>query len=380
VTLAELCRPGVGARKKALTLGRVFSGGNAMEQSRRVLEAAWASQVDGSSRAVVATRAVEVRSTSPEGPREEMHPPSFPGIIGRSPAMQRLFERMALAAASDLGVHVYGETGTGKEAVALALHRHSRRRRGPFIAFNASSVSDELFESEVFGHAKGAFTGAVAARSGYVAEAEGGTLFIDEVAELSGRAQARLLRFLQEREYRRVGETAVRRADVRVITATNADLGAQVSAGRFREDLLYRLDVLRLALPPLRERGDDVLRLARHFLAVAAAREGRKAPALPPEVASALGAYPWPGNVRELDNEMNRLVLLGGDGPLRMEHVSLNLGSRPALGTLRAAQHAFAREHVSGALERNGDSRVRTAQELGITRQALHGMMRRLGL
>ncbi len=316
----------------------------------------------------------------PESPTEETGPPTFPGIIGRSPAMQQLFEQMTRAAASDLDVHVYGETGTGKEEVAGALHRHSRRRAGPYVAFNASALSDELFESELFGHVKGAFTGAIAARSGYVAEAEGGTLFIDEVAELSGRAQTRLLRFLQEREYRRVGETGLRRADIRVVTATNADLRGQVAAGRFRQDLMYRLDVARLALPPLRERGDDVPRLARHFLAQAATRAGRRAPVLPPDVASALRSYAWPGNVRELDNEMKRLVLLAGDGPIRMEQVSLDLAARPSRGTLRAARHAFAREQVSGALARNGGSRVRTAQELGITRQALHGMMRRLGL
>ena len=239
-----------------------------------------------------------------------------------------------------------------------------------------------LFEAEMFGHTRGAFSGAVAARAGHVAEAEGGTLFIDEVAELTLRGQAKLLRLVQEREYRRLGETQTRRANVRFVTAANADLEQRVAAGLFREDLLFRLTVVTLKLPPLRERGDDVLILARHFLRSLAAREGQPVPALPRSVAEALRRYAWPGNVRELASEMHRLVLRAGGGPIRATHLSPRILGRalPAAGSLRSARAAFEREFISGVLPRYGGNRTRAACALGITRQALVTKMRQLGL
>jgi hypothetical protein len=213
-----------------------------------------------------------------ERPDSEASP--FPEIVGRCAPMRALFEEMLRVAGSEAFVHVAGETGTGKDKVAHALHARSRRRGGRFVALNASSLSDELFESEMFGHARGAFTGAQLARDGYVAEAEAGTLFIDEVADLSLRAQAKLLRLLQSREYRRLGETELRQADIRVVTAANVDLEQRVAQGTFREDLMYRIAVVTLQLPPLRERGDDVLLLARHFLRAAARKDGCAAPGL----------------------------------------------------------------------------------------------------
>jgi DNA-binding NtrC family response regulator len=291
---------------------------------------------------------------------------------------------MARVTDSALGVHLFGETGTGKEKVAVAIHRRSRRGAGPFVAVNASSLSDELFETEMFGHVKGAFTGAVSAREGYVARAEGGTLFIDEVAELTPRGQAKLLRFVQEKEYRRVGETEIRRANVRVLSAANVDLERRVAAGLFREDLMYRLRPIVLALPPLRERGGDVLLLARHFLRLAAQREGVPSPILPADVASVLVSYSWPGNIRELENEVGRLVVLAGRAPIRREHLSPRLVMAVAVpdprSCLRDARHRFEREFVARALSRNGGNRTRTARELGITRQALVAKIRRLGL
>jgi two-component system response regulator AtoC len=308
--------------------------------------------------------------------------PAFPELVGRGPAMQALFAEMVRVTDSDVSVHVSGETGTGKERVALAIHRRSRRGRGPFVAINASSLSDELLEAEMFGHAKGAFTGAVAAREGYVARAEGGTLFIDEVAELTPRGQAKLLRFVQEKEYRRVGEAETRRANVRVLSAANVDLERRVAAGLFREDLMYRLRPIVLALPPLRERGGDVLLLARHFLRLAAQREGVPAPLLPAEVVKALSSYAWPGNVRELENEMSRLVVLAGRGEVRREHLSARLGEAAAdpRSCLRDARQRFERDFVGRALARNDGNRTRTAGELGLTRQALVAKIRRLGL
>lgn len=319
---------------------------------------------------------------APEPEPEASSPHRYPEIVGRCPALQELFEQMAQLARSDVAVHVFGETGTGKEKVARALHAHSVRSHGPFVAINASSLSDELFESEMFGHTRGAFSGAVAARAGHVAEAEGGTLFIDEVAELTPRGQAKLLRLVQEREYRRLGETQTRMANVRFVTAANADLEKRVAAGLFREDLLFRLTVVSLRLPPLRERGDDVLILARHFLRSLAAREGRPVPALPRSVAEALRGYAWPGNVRELTSEMHRLVLRAGNGPIRPGHLSPRIMGRQQLagGSLRSARAAFEREFISGVLPRYGGNRTRAACALGITRQALVIKMRQLGL
>jgi DNA-binding NtrC family response regulator len=307
---------------------------------------------------------------------------AFPELVGQGPAMQALFAEMARVTDSELAVHIFGETGTGKERVAVAIHRRSRRGGGPFVAVNASSLSDDLFEAEMFGHVRGAFTGAVSTREGYVARAEGGTLLIDEVAELTPRGQAKLLRFVQEKEYRRVGETETRRANLRILSAANVDLEQRVAARAFREDLMYRLRPLVLALPPLRERGGDVLVLARHFLRLAAQREGVAPPVLPADVSRALASHAWPGNVRELENEISRLVVLAGRGPILREHLSPRLCETAAdpRSRLRDARQRFEREFVARALSRNGGNRTRTACELGLTRQALVSKIRRLGL
>ena len=308
------------------------------------------------------------------------------GLVGRSPAMQRLREQIETFAASELRVHVFGETGTGKERVARALHAGSRRARGPFVPFNAAAFGDELMEAELFGHTRGAFTGALTAREGYVAAAEGGTLFIDEVSELTPRAQVRFLRFLQEREYQRLGETGPRRANVRVLSATNVDLEPRMREGRFRADLWYRLKDERLVLPPLRERRGDVLLLARHFLAQEAERQGRPVPVLTPEVRRLLRRYHWPGNVRQLESEMRRLLVVAeGESPCP-EHLSPEVReggrARPRLDVagLRGALLAFERDCVVDALARHRGVRAATAEALGITRQALHLKMRRHGL
>jgi DNA-binding NtrC family response regulator len=315
-------------------------------------------------------------------PRVEQTLAPFPGILGRCDAMDALFRALAAVAPSEVTVHVYGETGTGKEKVARALHERSRRAAFPFVAINASSYGDELFQAELFGHRRGAFTGADRDREGLVAAAEGGTLFIDEVTDLSPNAQARLLRLVQERTYRRAGENEERKANVRIVTASNARLEDRVAARAFRMDLMYRLNVETLRLPPVRERGDDVLILARHFLTQAARRERVPVPALSCEAARALLAYHWPGNVREVDNEMQRAVLRAGRGPVRIEHLSKELKAPPPRprSSLREALRDFERAYVRDALAKNGGNRARTALELGLTRQALVAKIPKLGL
>lgn len=303
------------------------------------------------------------------------------GLVGRCPAIEALKRRIAQFAGSELRVHIFGETGTGKERVAHALHALSPRSGRRFVAVNVAGFSDELFASELFGHARGAFTGALSARDGYVAQAEGGTLFIDEVAEISPLAQVRLLRFLQEREYQRVGETLTRRADVRIVSATNVDLAERVERGRFRKDLFYRLKEERLVVPALRERGSDVLLLARHFLRLAAQGRPLPPPALGPEVEALLLAYRWPGNVRQLEGEMRRLfVLAAGRQALPMD-LSPEIQESPSQrGDLRSAMRRQEAAFLHSALTRHGGVQARAAAELGITRQAFGAKLRRLRL
>jgi DNA-binding NtrC family response regulator len=304
------------------------------------------------------------------------------GLLGGCPAMERLRRDIAQLGPSEMRVHVFGETGTGKEMVARALHERSPRARRKLVPVNVAGFTDDLLVAELFGHARGAFTGAAAAREGYVAEAEGGTLFIDEVAEMSPLAQVRLLRFLQEHEYQRLGETCSRKADVRVISATNVDLAQRVREGRFRMDLWYRLKVDRIVVPPLRERGDDVLLLARHFLRRQGAARGEGAPGLTHRAAEALGRYHWPGNVRELEGEMQRLAVRVAGRAVTLDDLSPEMRGpgRAPTGGLRAALARLELELVRGALERHRGILSRAAADLGITRQSLWAKVRRLGL
>jgi DNA-binding NtrC family response regulator len=305
----------------------------------------------------------------------------FPELIGKSFVMEALRRDIARVARWDATVYIHGETGVGKEVVARAVHAGSRRRRGPFVAFNAAAFSDELFESELFGNAKGAFTGAFTAREGYVARADGGTLFIDEVGDLSARAQAKLLRFLELREYHPVGESRPRRVDVRVLTATNVDLERRTSEGRFRADLFFRLNDYVLKVPPLRERGEDVILLARHFLERAARAAAIAAPVLDVSVWAALLAYPWPGNVRQLRREMERVLIDGDGGPVELGHLSPEVRT-PAFSVhipLRPRMEDFEREHVRAVIGRHR-TLAGAAAELRITRQGLFKKRRRYGL
>ena len=272
-----------------------------------------------------------------------------------SAKMRAAMEIIGRAAATDVAVLLRGENGTGKGVLARLLHAHSARKRYPFVVVNCPTLSEELLTSELFGHAKGAFTGAVADQPGRVEAAEGGTLFLDEVAEISSSLQAKLLRFLQEKQFERVGETRTRRADVRIVAATNRDLETNVRAGRFREDLLYRLNVIEVHVPPLRERPEDILRLAQNFLAFFARTTGRPVPELSKAAQAVLLSYPWPGNVRELRNTIERAMILWPAPTIEPqafpERMSGHTGIGPRLGG-DATLAEIEREHVLRVLAR----------------------------
>ena len=303
-------------------------------------------------------------------------------LLGRSPEMAVLRETIARVAAAPYPILIEGETGAGKELVARDLHRQGPRRVRAFCAVNCAALTDDLFEAELFGHSRGAFTGAVTERAGLFEAADRGTLFLDEVGELSPRAQAKLLRVIQEGEIRRVGENAVRRVDVQLIAATNRSLEAEAAAGRFRQDLLFRLAVVSLRVPPLRDRPGDVELLARHFWAGESARAGKRA-TLGAATVEAMVRYAWPGNVRELQNVVARLAVdaprRGPVGPGALPDAVRGVGGA-APATLLDARQAFDRRFVRAALGRTGGRPVIAARELGISRQGLAKLVKRLGL
>ena len=309
-------------------------------------------------------------------------PSAWADLIGESPAAAALRESVGRAARAPFPVLIEGESGCGKELVARAIHRLGPRRDRRFCALNCAALTDDLVETELFGHARGAFTGAAGERAGLFEEADGGTVFLDEIGELSARAQAKLLRVLQEGEVRRVGENMPRRVDVRVVAATNRRLAAEVEAGRFRADLRFRLDVVRIAVPPLRERTSDIPLLAAHFWQDASARVGSRA-ALSGDALAALARYDWPGNVRELQNVIAWIAVhsprRGRVGSSALPaHVAQ--ATAPAHRSFEAARQEFERRFVRAALAGANGRRARAAEALGLTRQGLSKMMRRLGI
>ncbi|MBW2316107.1 MAG: sigma 54-interacting transcriptional regulator [Deltaproteobacteria bacterium] len=321
-------------------------------------------------------------------------PPKSPergleAIIGGSRALETLRKLARQAARSNASILIAGETGTGKELLARAIHEESPRRRATFVALNCAAFPEALLESELFGHVKGAFTGADRERKGLFAAADSGTLFLDEVGETSPGLQAKLLRVLQEGEVRPVGGTRARRVDVRVVAATNRNLEQEIERGSFREDLFYRLAVFPLRMPSLRERIDDVVPLAHHFLGRHARREAAPPCPLAREAEEILQVHAWPGNVRELENEVERALALVAPGQtLRPEHFSERLGAaRGALrnvtgptGTLREALNRVEAWYIRRALAELGGHRTATARKLGVTREGLYKKMKRLGI
>ena len=314
--------------------------------------------------------------------REPPAPAAFADLLGDSPAAASLREAIQRAARAPFPVLVEGESGSGKELVARAIHRLGPRRERRFCAINCAAITDELVEAELFGHARGAFTGAATERAGLFEEADGGSLFLDEVGELSARAQAKLLRVLQDGEVRRVGENIPRRVDVRLIAATNRRLEHEVAAARFRADLRFRLDVVRITVPALRDRVADIPILAAHFWTEASSRVGSRA-TLGPETLAALARYDWPGNVRELQNAIAWIAV---HAPRRGRIGTAMLPSRLAASapvsesSFETARADFERRFVRAALAQTGGHRARTAEVLGVSRQGLAKIMRRLGI
>ena len=303
-------------------------------------------------------------------------------LLGASELMEAVRRSVERAASAPFAVLVEGESGSGKELVAQAIHKGGPRRDRPFVTLNCAALPDDLVESELFGHARGAFTGAIAERVGVFEAAHLGTLFLDEVGELSPRAQAKVLRVIQEGELRRIGENMSRRIDVRIVAATNRDLRAEAAAGRFRLDLLYRLDFVRITMPALRERRDDVPILVEHIWREAAARYGSHA-TLGAAVVAALARYDWPGNVRELQNVLAALVVrVGRRGIVLVSALPPMFGDSPVAETCRldSARRAFDETFVRAALVRCAGRRAQAASELGLTRQGLAKLMTRLGI
>jgi len=324
----------------------------------------------------VARRALEQKRLREENNRLRQQVPSR-SLVGRSPALLEVYKQVARAASTQVPVLITGETGTGKEQVARALHQRSGRAAGPFIPVDCAAIAESLMESELFGHAKGSFTGAAGLRHGLFEEASGGTLFLDEIGNVGPRIQSQMLRVLQEGEIRRVGESTAIGVDVRVVTATNKDLSSLVKEGRFREDLLYRLDVVRLNLPPLRNRREDIPALVEHFASIHA--RGGVRPVIAREAITRLQQYSWPGNVRQLENVVARALALNvtgivgsqdfpepiGDGSTKLTGLA---GDMPSLGELT-------RRYAAHVLQHAGGNKSEAARLLEVDRKTLYKIL-----
>ncbi|MDP9148801.1 MAG: sigma 54-interacting transcriptional regulator, partial [Myxococcota bacterium] len=310
-------------------------------------------------------------------------------IIGRSTAMRGLFEQLAKVVDTRVTVLIEGETGVGKELIAAAVHYRSRRRGQLFVAQNCAALADNLLESELFGHKKGSYTGAHDDKKGLFEIADGGTLFLDEVTEMPLALQSKLLRVLQEGAIRPVGATEEKSVNVRIVAATNRNLEKEVAAGRFREDLYYRLKVFPIRVPPLRERREDIPRLAEHFLERYAAELGKNAPGYSQQTMELLQAYDWPGNVRELQNEVQRVIIQIEPGAFvtpemlssRLRHVEGVMDRvKPTKGTLKEVMDQVERWLLIESLREHGNNKTAAAKSLGITREGLHKKLRSFGL
>lgn len=290
----------------------------------------------------------------------------FGEIIGSCPSMLDVFRKLQKVAPTDISVLITGETGTGKELIAREIHRRSDRSSGPFVTVNCGAIPENLMESEMFGHVKGAFTGAVASRGGRFQQANGGTLFLDEVGELTPQLQVKLLRALQERMVTRVGDSRAEKVDIRVVSATNRNLEEMIRDGGFREDLYYRLNVVNLWLPPLRERSDDVFIIAKALLSKYADELNSQVRGFSPAALTAIKRYPWPGNIRQLENRIKKALVLCDKTLLTPEDLDLGVDTAEPLLPLERAKEEFQRRYVLEALERNNGNRTQTARDLGV--------------
>jgi transcriptional regulator with GAF, ATPase, and Fis domain len=290
----------------------------------------------------------------------------FGEILGSSPRMQEVFRKIQKVAATDISVLVTGETGTGKELIARELHTRSPRAKQAFVTINCGAIPENLLESELFGHVRGAFTGAVANKAGRFHAADHGTLFLDEIGEMPLALQVKILRALQERVVVRVGDTRAESVDIRIIAATNRDLEAEMKAGRFREDLYYRLNVVNLHLPPLRDRGDDIVVLARYMVGRYAPEYGNTVRGLTPNAIAAIKRHRWPGNIRELENRIKKAVVLADKALLGPEDLDLSPDDLPTILPLADAKERFQRDYINEILLLNNGNRTKTARDLGV--------------
>jgi DNA-binding NtrC family response regulator len=307
--------------------------------------------------------------------------PNAPALVAGSRAMQPVLELIERVAASDANVLITGEHGTGKEVVAQRLHAASHRAARPLITVNAGGLSEGVAESELFGHVKGAFTDAKTDRVGCFELADGGTLFLDEIANMAGKLQAKLLRVLQTGEFQRVGSSRTLHADVRVIAATNADIKAEIAAGRFREDLLYRLNTVEIRLPPLRDRPEDIPRLATHFLGEYSARYRKTLHGFDDDATSAMRAHAWPGNVRELQHAVERAVLMARAGSITSDDLGLRASAPGSAADLSGMTMDDAEKYIiQQALARHAGNVVQAAESLGMSRSALYRRIQQHGL
>lgn len=318
--------------------------------------------------------------------REELSGGAPEQIVFASPRFREVYDLTLKVASSDANILILGESGTGKELIASALHNNSLRKDHSFVSLNCAALTDTLLESQLFGHMKGAFTGAIANQKGMLEEADGGTLFLDEIGDVSPAVQAKLLRVIQERDFIPVGSTRPKKVDVRFVAATNKELQREVAEGRFREDLYYRLNVITINLPPLRDRPEDIEPLAEHFLKRFAARMAKDIRAIAPEAMAAMKGYHWPGNVRELENVLERAVILTNGAVVPLEVIPLHRppvqAAAPSAVPLSkmVALEEMEREHIVAVLTANYYNKSRTAKVLGISRRTLDRRIAEFGL
>jgi two-component system NtrC family response regulator len=313
--------------------------------------------------------------------QQQLQGDAFESMLGTSPPMQVVFDSIRKVAMTDAPVLILGESGTGKEMAAMAIHRRSSRKDGPFVAINCSAIPETLLESELFGHEKGAFTGAHIQRKGRIENASGGTLFLDEIGEIPLPLQVKLLRFLQEQRIMRVGGRQEIQIDVRVIAATNSDLKKGMAGGKFREDLYYRLAVVQVVLPPLRDREGDIRLLAQFFLQRCAGQVGKRGLAFDREALRAIHSYSWPGNVRELENRVKRAVIMADGKRLTIQDLELAEATKAAHpATLKEARKTLEQEIIRQALQKHSWKIAPAAAELGVSRPTLYELMEKLGV
>ncbi len=294
---------------------------------------------------------------------EDLH---FGEIVGTSRPMQEVFRKVEKVATTDISVLITGETGTGKELIAREIHRRSPRRDRPFVTINCGAIPENLLESELFGHVKGSFTGAVANKAGKFQAADGGTLFLDEIGEMPLNLQVKILRAIQERVVVRVGDTRPEQVDIRILAATNRELEEEIRHGRFRDDLYYRLNVVNLHLPPLRERGDDIPVIARYLLSRYGKEYDSRVKGFSPNAAVAVRKHDWPGNIREMENRIKKAIVLAEGNLIGPEDLGLSADTLPAILSLAAAKDKFQRDYINEVLALNNGNRTKTARDLGV--------------